>query len=312
MTRTLLPLALLLASAPVLAQKAGPASKIPAKPEITLLDQGGEPRQKLRYRFVKGQKQRVFMDMQTEIKVKVGDFAMPMPQLPMMRLPLTLTVDAVDEEGTMQGTILIEKIEIIAPKDKKTDDRVLKALKSQLDKVGEIKGSLRISVRGVTEQAKLKLPKSMPSSVLQTMGRVKQQLQALSLVLPEEPVGVGAKWQLRRPIQMPQMKYSRITDCQLGALHDASAQLDLTMQFKAEKQALKTVGMPTGTEAFLESLVGQGKGTMRLLLDRVIPFGTAKITMKLKTVTKMGTREQKVSTDMTSKAHIHPAKKAAN
>jgi hypothetical protein len=92
--------------------------------------------------------------------------------------------------------------------------------------------------------------------------------------LPREPVGVGAKWRVRRPLPLALADATYQLDYELMNVADRGFETAMAMTFSAEPQRVKpkdpTVTLPT--PVVVDRIEGQGRGELFCMLDEMTPM----------------------------------------
>jgi hypothetical protein len=148
---------------------------------------------------------------------------------------------------------------------------VAEQVKSMLKALVGSTGTAVVSNRGVTRESKLNLNESASPQIKSALGGVVQSLDQLSNPLPEEPIGVGAKWEVGTRLEQNGLKVQQVTTYELVALEGASGKLKISMKQSADPQKVSAAGMPPGMQAQLKSFSSTGSGESSFDLGRIVP-----------------------------------------
>jgi hypothetical protein len=122
-----------------------------------------------------------------------------------------------------------------------------------------MKGHAIVSSRGFTKEADLVIPpKMMDPETKQFMEEIKQSPYQMSRPLPEEAVGVGAKWLTTTTVKQDGMILKQSITSELRSLSGDAAKVSCTI-----KQTCMAVDV--------KSFTSSGNGEMNLDLGRLIP-----------------------------------------
>jgi hypothetical protein len=168
----------------------------------------------------------------------------------------------------------------VLPGGDKLFDAMRGQLKAELNKVVGAAGTLIMNNRGVTREMNLALPANMDPQMRQTMESSRQAMEQMSSPLPEEPVGIGARWQVDQTIEQNGLVLKQKAVFQLIKLKGKQGALKTTITQSADPQVANLPNLPAGFTAHLLSHSGSGSGKVDLDLTRLVP---AKATINIKT-----------------------------
>jgi len=230
-------------------------------PSVKLVSAGAEPRQPLRYTPQQGSKDSFEIEMR--IGVDAGGMKIDMPAMTMMfDFEVTSTTpDAFELAATLTETKV----------DAKAAGAMGEAMQAELAKLSGMKMINRMTRRGVLEKADIKLPAGFNPQMAQVMDSMKQSMQQAFAPFPEEPVGVGASWEVAGDIEASGMKLHQKAVFELASLDGTKAGLKVKLEQSAGAQDVNTPGMPAGIKTHLNTLAGGGTGEMSIDLSRAVP-----------------------------------------
>jgi hypothetical protein len=127
----------------------------------------------------------------------------------------------------------------------------------------------------------------------------------MSSPLPEEAVGVGARWEVRQATatSVSGMAVFQKVVYELTAVDGPSLALRVTTELTAPRQTVS--GLSSGMDAQVESYAGNGTGTVSMRLDSLAP--TADLTVKMSNVMSVGGGTQSIRT-ATMRMTLKPGK----
>ena len=138
-----------------------------------------------------------------------------------------------------------------------------------------MKGHAIVTRRGLTKDTEISMPGKVDAQTQQVVQGMEQALRQISAPLPEEPVGVGAKWQLVTYLSQNGVSLKETATYQLEKVDGDRIQLAVQLDQTAPKQKVKS---PVGVTVDLLSLRSKGGGDMSLKLDRIAPM-TSQLTL---------------------------------
>jgi len=166
--------------------------KTGAHPKVRVLDAGKEPLTKLAYKPTKGATQALRVDLDQKVTAVVQGQTAPVMS-PAQALDVDLETGDVDDATGALVTVTLRKMSL-KPLDG-IDAATLEELQKQLSGLNGYALRERVSPFGDTSDAKIQLPPTAPKGSEMFVTTMNDVFRAMLPNLPEEPVGVGAKWQ---------------------------------------------------------------------------------------------------------------------
>jgi hypothetical protein len=257
------------ASTPTERPAAQPAAPADAAPVVRLLDPGAEPRVKLRYAPKVGSTSALTMRMKMNTKAEFGGQEMDM-NMPTMIMVMDSTVKELRPNGDIAYDAVFSTMDIEDSED--ANPMMAQGMKASLNTLKGMTVSAVVSGRGETKSADFKLPPGATEQANQAMDSMKSSVNQMSAPLPEEAVGVGAKWEVVSTIKNMGLNLKQTSVMTLKELSGTSMTLDAQVTQNAEKQDMKMPGMPPGLKVELVSLKSNGSGTVKAATDSLTPI----------------------------------------
>jgi len=124
-------------------------------------------------------------------------------------------------------------------------------------------------------------------------------MRQLTAPLPEEAVGVGAKWQTKYRIKQNGMEVQQTADNELVAIKGNVAKVRTQLTQTADRQPMSPPGLPAGATVELIQLKSTGSGDSEVDLTKLMPqSGQMQLKSNTKAHIKMQGQEQDMSTDL--------------
>lgn len=288
-----------------------PAGGAPAV--VTLLSPGAEPRTRLRYTVANTYKGHMAINMALSMSMEMPGMAMPAMQMPLMKQSADVNVTNVTASGDISYNIAFTSFGVESapggdPAAAAMSQNLAAVVKDLDADMKNLRGSGTISDRGITRSTNFDLSKVTNPQLKQMMDSVSNTVQSLSMPLPEEAVGVGARWEVRQSPAVGGVQMFQKTVLELVALDGKTATLKTTVEQTAPPQAMNNPAMPPGAEARIQKLTGTGSGTTTMHLDALVP--TSEATVQTTTVLNisMAGDTQTMSTSTTVKISVSPVK----
>lgn len=258
--------------------------------EVVLLDPGSEPRQELRYKLEKGHKEQVAMTITMTMKMEMPGMPSTPISMPPMKMVMDLEIAEKLDDDKARYKFEVTETDILDAPD--VQPMVAKTLKSEIGKVVGMKGSAVVDTRGFNTDATLEMPPGLNPQMSQMMDSTQQSMDQMSSPLPEEPVGVGAKWELNQNIEQNGINVKQKTTFELVELEGSTGKLKASIMQTAEPQ---TAQMPGGVSAEVKSLNSSGEGEINFDLANLVP---QKASIDLKTDSDMKVKQGGMSQEV--------------
>ena len=225
-------------------------------PVVKLLSPGKDPKKPMRMTAKVGLRRTVVMRMKMGIEMAMGEKKVRGIS-PEIRITMDLNVTNVSADGDIRYELKVNKVEVL--EDAQVDKKDALVFKAALAEMQGMKGHVIVSSRGFTKEADLVIPrKMMDPETKQLMEEIKQSPYQMSRPLPEEAVGVGAKWLTTATVKQDGMVLKQSITSELRSLSGDAAKVSFTIKL-------------TGSAVGLKSFTSSGNGEMNLDLGRLIP-----------------------------------------
>jgi hypothetical protein len=277
-----------------------PSAGAPAT--VTLVSPGAAPRRTLRYAIAAGPNANADMTMTMSMAMNAGGTSMPM-DLPGMKMTMTLAVTGVEPNGDVTYDLAFTGLTLDDTGG--ANPAIAAVLEPMRASILSVKGTTTISSRGVTKSATFD---AGDASLQALMNQATSSVENLSNPLPEEAVGVGAKWDVRGANSSGGQTIFQKTGYEITAMDGQSVTLKVTAEQTAPPQAVSNPSLPAGAEMYLEKMVGSGEGTVVIRLDSLVPTSEMTMISTMAMSVSIGGQHQSIATDNKVKVTIAPAK----
>jgi hypothetical protein len=156
-------------------------------------------------------------------------------------------------------------------------------LNSNVPALNGVTGSYTITDRGFTEGGQFNVPPGADPSLQAVLSQLEDQLGSLSTPLPEEAVGVGARWVVTQHPVLNGIAMRQEIAYELDQRDGSTVSIHQTLRQRAANQELDPSTLPPGASATLRKSAGGGRGEAALDLARVLPL-RAQITGRIRQV----------------------------
>jgi len=238
----------------------------PDAPAVRLLDAGAEPRVRLRYRLAGPQTEDMTMKVNMTMATSMGPIPAREMPTPVMRMLASVT-SAPAGQGELTSTMQLTEAEAVdAP-------GLLPGLAEKMGaELRKLKGATtqtRMTTRGAVIKTETSWPPEAPASVRSSLEGLQSSLNR-SVVLPAEPVGLGARWETEIQARQNGIDTRQISRFRIRELAGTRVALDIEVEVSAGAQEI-ALPNANGATAHLESMHGTGSGTTDLDLTSVVP-----------------------------------------
>lgn len=264
---------------------------------IELLDAGAEPRRPLRYAFEAGQSEAMHTSMNMHMMFSMNGQDMPPMDLPRFTVSGEAVPETVTDDGDAHYTFRFTGGKVDASEN--VPPQMLQAMRDAMAMIEGVTGVATVSSRGLTTDAEINGDESLQGPMASMVEPLRQSVKQMATPLPEDPVGEGAKWEIRQTVDQQGMRIYQTLVMNLVRLSENDADLEFTIDQKAPPQDFQPAGTPPGTDMHLVSSDGIGAGNTKLVFNRLI--SEASITMDASTQMEVNAngQVQPMAMDMT-------------
>ena len=267
---------------------------------VTLLSNGAEPRVPLRYKLKNGDKAQMAMTMAMGTTVSMGGAQMMAMDLPTMKIGVDVDVQSVAANGDASYGVVFTSMSAEAAPG--TDPAMAQMMQGAAGSIVGTKGTAIISDRGISRDAKFSNPNADPA-LAQALSQVSNSLESMSMPFPVEPVGVGARWEVRQAISSGGLSVYQKTTAELVSVTASEVTLKLTQEQTAPAQAMDNPAFG-GMKVSIDSYKGSGTGTTTVRFASLVP--TAEINSTASMTMSMEGGPGQLGTDIRIKTTIAP------
>ena len=273
-------------AAPPTAKPAAPTSGQPVK----LLAAGAEPRKVLRLRPKPGDKQTLSLTMKMAIETKAGEVPAPAMKLPAMTLTFDTTVQKVAGNGDITYQMVMGDIRVSS--EPEGSPEVAEAITKASAGIKGHTSSGLTSDRGFAKELEFKTPPAGSPQAGQLVDQMKDLYSQLAAPLPEEAVGVGARWEVKTPIKAQGMTMEQTSTYELTALEGDRFTTKSTVAQRAANQTIQHPAL-AGMKMNVTKMTGKGTGQSTFNLNKLLPtVGTGNVLSEVSMTMNMGGQKQ--------------------
>jgi len=237
---------------------------------VLLLDAGAEPRAALRYKISNGTITKSNMDFTMATLATTSDAA-ALSVVPGVRLHIVSGPTMATDDG-IKFEVNIVKAEAAVPQG--VDPKVAEDLRTSAAILDDVGGTVEIDDRGVMISTELNDKAKSPDLPVRLLMMIVNARTTLSrVVLPGEAVGLGARWEARKEIELYGFKVSQVDTYTLVERVGDEIKLNVTVTQNALPQ---TVEFPDdGLAISVEQMTANAGGEIILNLNALESDATA-------------------------------------
>ena len=270
---------------------------------VTVLEPGTAPRTPLRYQLRPRQQETMDVTMHMGMTMNIGEMSVPV-ELPPFTISARAEVTDIASSGDISYAIAFTKLAVGAG----GNEAVTAALKQSEASMTSVKGTGVVSNRGVPRSMKMDTSGITDPTMKQTFDQMASSFQNMSMPMPEEAVGVGARWEVRNAMESGGISIFQKTEYQVVSIDGPVLTLKAKIEQTAPPQPISLPTMPPGADATLSKMTGTGSGTVSLRLDAFTPTSSMESATSMSMDVSMNGQTQSVTTEMKLKVAISRAK----
>lgn len=211
-----------------------------SKPRVRVLDAGKEPLAEIVYKATKGEVVPMRLDLTQKVAISAQGQAAPAVLSP----PQSLDIDVKTEDASDTSALVAMLLQGISLKPiDGLDPEALGQIGKQLQGLKGYTLRQRIGAHGEPSESKVEMPPSAPQGAEQLLTSMTSVLRMMVPRVPDDAVGIGAKWQVLSREDHAGASVVQLTEYTLKARSDES----VTVDFRARQLAANdNIKLPTG------------------------------------------------------------------
>jgi len=266
--------------------------------EVELLEPGEGERVALRLRSEVGQTEQMRLEQVMTMQIRVGAQQAPEVEMPPIRMDMVMETTHVGDDGAMRHASRIANLEILG------DGPLVARLEQDLAPLAQMTGWDVVDARGRMVAAAYELPADASPELRNSVQRTQDALRQLMPPLPEEPVGVGARWQAVSDVRS-QIAFRQVSTYTLESMDGDHIVLSVQTEQSADPQPMAS-DQP-GVTAELLAFEGEASARIQLNLAGLAPTSEGNVAVELTTrATAEGHPPQEVTMKMSTAVKASP------
>lgn len=246
-------------------------------PTVKVLSTGTGAKRPIRYKAAAGSRERVAMRMDASAVVDAPGAGQQTMDIPTLTLTIDTEVKGVTSAGDISVRVAIVGVETGAPGFPP----------GMLDGFKNVAIDMVFNSRGIV--SKMNLADAQANPLVQQL-LASSGLDRLSIPMPEEPLGVGARFEVTNTVESQGMKLDQTSTFEVVAMDERSVTLQTTLRQEGKPQAVSMAGLPDGATINLISMESTGTGRMTIVDGSIMPVGS--VDMSTDMVMELGAQGQ--------------------
>lgn len=233
--------------------------------KIDLLSAGTGEKKQLRFTPVVNSRQT------STLTLKLDDQGLP-AVIPATKLTMEIVVTQIAANGDISFDFTYKNVDIVP--EPGVLPSVIEPIRLSLASLVGLSGSVVVDSRGQTKSTNLRLPQELDSATQQIFEQLSSSLGQLYAPLPEEAVGLGARWRTSQELNINGIQLTQSAIYELVSNQNNVLQLKMLVEQEAQSQEVKlppSPDIPPGFRVQLRSFSNQGEGEMTLRLGQMLP-----------------------------------------
>ena len=260
----------------------------PVAPTIEVVDTGDEPRVPLRYALVAGTSVTGTQSIDQYIRQVDQDGFGNSTRIPTIDLGLQLDVQEVKPDGTARVTFGFTSVNATGNGSAASSDQA-RAIEIALADITDLTGDTTTTDRGVPLDTSLDVPDDLSDTLRSILEQYESQASALTPPLPEEPLGLGARWRATTEAELNGIEFEQEFVYTLESMTGTQLEVTITAKQRAAPQEIDVPGAPRGSKIRLLSYRAKGQGTTTFDLAAPLPVESE---VKLHVVNRVRAKER--------------------
>lgn len=266
------------------------------KIKTIVLDEGAEPKFVLEYRIPEGSKQT--LDMVLDMTMNMSGAGMPGGGdiiLPRIIMVTDIEIPKVGKDGEME--MVMTTTDVLLEDRPGVMPGVSSAMEGEMDGITGMRMTATLLPNGQTRNMKVD-GASVSAKVLEQMKQTEQMVDQMTTILPDVPVGQGARWRVEQTVKQQGMRMNLVATYEVLEVHEGGAVIKSDIEMSAPEQTIDQGGV----KVKLDSMNGVGEATCTLDFTRMVESVEAAIDMNM----SMSAMGQVVGADMSMQMQIVP------
>jgi len=235
---------------------------------VKVINTGDEPRRELRFSPEPGPAGTMRMVMEMGITMGVNDRAVPQVAIPPMVMDMAVEVQAIDEDGNIHFSA--ELVAVDVSEDADTPSDLTETLRADLERMVGMLSVGVVTATGETIESSTSMPEGTPDELSAHMDNMDKAISQLAQPMPDEAVGVGAKWETLSRVPAGGLDLAQQTMTEIIAWEGDRVTVRTTVLQTPIRLSMDVPEMP-GVTATVSDFISKGSGESVIDLTSMTP-----------------------------------------
>jgi hypothetical protein len=214
-------------------------------------------------------KEQLAMELRTSVSTELGGAKQPDVALPAVHIAIAIDPERVSPEGDLDYRWHVVAADV--PSGSAPPSPVADGLRAEVAAVAQLAGTARVSSRGLSLAVSVDPDSMIDAGVTgQMVEQVRETLRNVAAPLPEEPVGIGARWEKVTQMEARNTRIAQTETFTLVALDGERGTLEDVLAQTAPPQPLQG-SAGNAPQARLDSMLASGKSRVHFVQSRLVP-----------------------------------------
>lgn len=242
---------------------------VPGQPQVKLLEAGAEPRQVFRLQAQATDVQKVKLTVRMKMGVVAPEIPSEMMTLPPMTLAATLTTKEVTPEGDALVEIVIDEAGVL--KEAAAPAEAVKEMEQQVAGLKGLKMTGTVTDRYFTKKIAAEIAPGTSPDKRESLEQMKEAFANTEFILPEEAIGVGAKWELKKKAKEQGINIDEVIRHEIISIEDGKLVVKSSTTQSAANQKISNPIMPA-LKVDMTKMTGTATETATFDLTKTLPI----------------------------------------
>jgi hypothetical protein len=214
-------------------------------------------------------KEQLAMDLRPSASFEVAGVKQPDVALPPVRIVIDIDPQSVSPDGNLDARWRVTTARVQeAPQP---PSQIADGMRAEVAAIEHLRGGARVSSRGISLGVSIDADSLVDAGATgQMVEQVRQTLRDVAAPLPEEEVGLGARWQKITQLDAKETPIAQTETFTLTASHGSEGTLDAVLAQTAPAQPLYRPGTDA-SPARIDSMLASGNAKEQFDLTRLVP-----------------------------------------
>lgn len=264
----------ILSKPPVVEPPAGSASNagaasVPGMPRVRLISAGAEPHAVYRLKAEAGDQQIANISANIRMGMSAAGAPGEMIAMPTMKMKAVITMKNVTADGEVDYEVEVGEADVAA--DSNVPAPLVEAVKASMASMKGFVVTSTMTDRYYNKKADAKIPPGTDPQTRASMEQMKESFASMKFILPEEAIGVGAKWEVKGKVKTQGATAEQTTTHELIAIEGDILTVKSSTTATAANQKIPNPLMPN-LKVDLTKLTGTETETATVSLKKILPL----------------------------------------